>query len=126
METIAEIMSTQNVATHLVQFCHEGKNLDAINELYSNDIISREPNGSHAELVEGKENVIAKNQQWYDMVHEIHSSHIGDPIVTGNFFACIMDMDVTYKQHGRMTMNEIAVYEVKDGKIISDQFFYNM
>jgi hypothetical protein len=57
---------------------------------------------------------------------EIHSAQIGDPIFTGNFFACIMNMDVTYKEHGRMAMNEIAVYEVKDGKIISDQFFYNM
>jgi ketosteroid isomerase-like protein len=37
-----------------------------------------------------------------------------------------MNMDVTYKEGGRMPMNEIAVYEVKDGKIAAEQFFYNM
>ncbi len=119
-------MNTQELANKLVQFCREGKNLDALNELYSDGVVSKEPKGSHAELVEGKEAVIAKNQQWYNMVEEIHSAVISDPIVTGNFFACTMEMDVTYKQQGRMTMNEVAVYEVKDGKIVADQFFYNM
>jgi hypothetical protein len=35
-------------------------------------------------------------------------------------------MDVTYKEAGRMGMSEVAVYEVKDGKIIAEQFIYNM
>ena len=119
-------MNTQQVADKLVAYCREGKNLDAINELYSDNIVSKEPKGSATALVEGKAAVIAKNQQWYDMVQEIHSAKIGDPIVTGNFFACTMDMDVTYKQHGRMGMSEIAVYQVKDGKIVADEFFYEM
>jgi ketosteroid isomerase-like protein len=119
-------MTTQQVAEKLVQYCREGKNLDAINELYADNIVSKEPKGSHAELVEGKEGVLAKNQQWYDMVEEVHSGIVSDPIVTGNFFAVTMEMDVTYKEHGRMGMQEVAVYEVKDGKIIADQFFYNM
>jgi hypothetical protein len=33
-------------------------------------------------------------------------------------------MDVTMKGQGRMNMDEIAVYEVKDGKIVKEQFFY--
>jgi ketosteroid isomerase-like protein len=33
-------------------------------------------------------------------------------------------MDVTMKGQGRMKMDEIAVYGVKDGKIVSEQFFY--
>jgi len=35
-------------------------------------------------------------------------------------------MDVTYKKSGRMQMNEIAVYQVKDGKIVFEQFHYSM
>ncbi|MES2278444.1 MAG: nuclear transport factor 2 family protein [Bacteroidota bacterium] len=119
-------MTTQEVAAKLVQYCREGKNMDAINELYADDIVSREPKGSATELVEGKDGVLQKNQHWYNMVQEIHSGVVSDPIVTGNFFAVTMDMDVTYKEHGRMAMHEIAVYEVKDGQIIADQFFYNM
>ena len=118
-------MNTKEVAAKLVQYCREGHPVDALNELYADDIVSREPKGSRYELVEGKEAVLDKNLQWYNMVQEVHSVVISDPIVTGNFFAVTMEMDVTYKEHGRMGMLEIAVYEVKDGKIIADQFFYN-
>jgi hypothetical protein len=119
-------MNTQEVADQLVQFCREGKNVDAINELYADHIVSHEPKGSPMELTEGKAAVLGKTQQWYDMVEEVHSGSISDPIVSGNFFTCAMDMDVTYKGMGRSTMNEICVYEVKDGKIVSERFHYDM
>ena len=119
-------MNTQEVANKLVELCRAGKNLDAIGELYADDVVSHEPKGSHMELSEGKEAAIAKNQQWYDMVEEVHSGQVSDPIVSGNFFSVTMDMDVTYKEYGRMPMSEVAVYEVKNGKIVAEQFFYNM
>lgn len=119
-------MSTQEVANKLVAYCREGKNIDAINDLYADGIISKESKGSPHELVEGKQGVLAKNEGWLTSVDEIHSTSISDPIVTGNFFAVTMDMDVTYKDYGRMAMKELAVYETKDGKIVSEQFFYNM
>jgi hypothetical protein len=37
-----------------------------------------------------------------------------------------MDMDVTYKGQGRSMMSEVCVYEVKDGKIVTETFFYNL
>ena len=116
-------MNTQQVADKLVAYCREGKNVDAIAELYADNVVSKEGNFP---TVTGKEGVIGKNQQWYASVEEVHSATISDPIVTGNFFACTMEMDVTYKKSGRMGMSEIAVYHVKDGKIISDEFFYEM
>jgi ketosteroid isomerase-like protein len=116
-------MSTQEVADKLVAYCREGKNVDAIAELYGDDVVSKEGNFP---TVTGKEGVIAKNQQWYASVDEVHSVKISDPVVTGNFFSVAMEMDVTYKKSGRLSMNEIAVYRVKDGKIISDEFFYEM
>jgi hypothetical protein len=119
-------MNTQEVAIKLVQLCRENKNVEAINELYDEYVVSKEPAGSQRELTEGKAAVLAKTQQWYEMVEELHSAEISDPIVSAGYFSCTMDMDVTYKQHGRMAMSEIAVYGVKNGKIISDEFFYNM
>ena len=35
-----------------------------------------------------------------------------------------MGMDVTMKGMGRQKMDELAVYEVKDGKIVKEQFFF--
>ena len=45
-----------------------------------------------------------------------------DPLVAGSSFACAMQLDLTIKGHGRMSLNELCIYEVKDGKIISEQF----
>jgi ketosteroid isomerase-like protein len=119
-------MTTTEVAEKLVQYCREGKHTQAIDELYADNIVSREVAGSPMEVVEGKEAVKGKTEYWYSTVQEVHSGVVSDPIVTGNFFAVTMEMDVTYKEGGRMPMNEIAVYEVKDGQIVSEQFFYNM
>jgi limonene-1,2-epoxide hydrolase len=115
------MLSTQQIADRLVALCREDKNLDCINELYD-DAISTESNT----VKTGREAILQKNVNWFNSVETLHSTIISEPIVTGNFFALTMDIDATYKQHGRFIMREIGVYEVKDGKIISDQFFYNM
>ena len=58
------------------------------------------------------------------MVEEMHGGFSNQPQIAGNYFAVAMGMDVTMKGQGRMKMDEIAVYEVKDGKIVKEQFFY--
>jgi hypothetical protein len=35
-----------------------------------------------------------------------------------------MGIDATYKGMGRQKLEEIAVYEVKNGKVVKEQFFY--
>jgi len=115
-------MTTQQIADRLVALCREDKNLDCINELYAENATNSESNT----IKTGREAILQKNINWFNSVETLHSTIISEPIVTGNFFALTMDLDATYKQHGRFVMREIGVYEVKDGKIISDQFFYNM
>ncbi|AOM78776.1 nuclear transport factor 2 family protein [Pedobacter steynii] len=119
-------MNTQEVANRLVHLCRSGNFEEAINELYHDDIVSKEPPGSKQEVIQGKAAVLDKTQEWMDSVEEIHSSTISDPVAGDDFFSCVMDIDATYKNHGRMPMSEVCVYEVKDGRIVSDQFFYKM
>ena len=119
-------MNTQEIANKLVQYCREGKFAEAIKELYSDNIVSLEPKGSRAERVEGKAAVTEKTNQFMQMIEQFHGSKISEPLVTGNYFACVMEMDVTMKGMGRVPMNELCVYEVKDGKIVTDQFFFEM
>lgn len=119
-------MNTQEVADKLVQLCREGKHAEAIDELYADNVVSKEPKGSPMELTEGKEAVKNKTLHWEQSVAEIHSASTSYPIVADNHFSIVMDIDATYKEHGRMPMSEICVYEVKDGKIVADEFFYRM
>lgn len=118
-------MTTYDVAKRLVELCREGKNVQAIDELYDEHIVSVEPKGAQsAERTEGKSVVKEKTLDWIEMVEEVHSSKISDPILTGDFFAISEEVNVTLKGIGRIDMNEIAVYEVKNGKIVSEHFFY--
>jgi hypothetical protein len=119
-------ITTQEVANQLVKLCREGKNVEAIKELYADNIVSIEPKGSHAERTEGKTAVLAKTTQWLEMVEQFHGAKISDPIFTGNYFSCVMEMDVTLKGIGRNPMNEIGVFEVQNGKIVFEQFFYTI
>jgi len=119
-------MTTQEVADKLVQLCLEGKNDQAIEELYADNVISKEPKGPDMELTEGKEAVKNKTIKWEESVEEIHSASCPDPIVADSHFSIVMDIDATYKAHGRMKMSEICVYEVQDGQIVADEFFYRM
>jgi len=126
MSTQVETMTVQEVADRLVQLCREGRNVEAINELYEDNIVSREPEGSPIPgKTVGKEAVLKATNQWFDSVAQLHSVNISNPLVSDNFFACTMKIDATYKEHGRNTMNELCVFEVRDGRIINDQFFYN-
>ncbi|MES2828065.1 MAG: nuclear transport factor 2 family protein [Bacteroidota bacterium] len=119
-------MDTKDVAARLVELCRAGKNHEAIDELYSDNVKSKEPKGSDMELTEGKDAVKNKTIRWEESLEEIHSSSISDPIVAAHHFSVVIYYDATYKGHGRMAMSEIAVYEVKDGKIVADEFFYRM
>ena len=121
-------MTTQEVANALVKFCSEGKMDEAMKTLYSPDIVSMEagaPPGQSREA-KGIAAVEAKSQFW-TANHEIHSSTVEGPLVAGSHFAVVFKFDVTFKpQSRRFQMEEVAVYKVADGKIVYEEFFYNM
>ncbi len=117
-------MNTKDVANKWAQMCREGKNLECVEELYADNVVSKEIPGWANEVTNGKQHVWNKNKVWLDSVEEYHTGEISDPVVAGNHFSTKMNFDVTFKEHGRMQMEELAVFEVKDGKIVSEQFFY--
>lgn len=71
----------------------------------------------------GLQAIKEKGEKWNSMVQEMHGITISDPLVGFNSFACTMRMNVTMKDGGNMDMTELCVYGVKDGKIVSEQFF---
>ena len=115
------------VAKTLVEKCREGKFQDAIRSCYDKNILSVESMampGSPKEC-QGLDNVMAKCAKWEED-NEVHSLEVSDPLVADGHFAVRFYLDVTSKSMGnqRMQMSEIAVYEVKDGKIVREEFFY--
>ncbi len=120
-------MNTLEVANKWKQMCLEGKNLECIEELYADNIVSKEmPGVPYGEVVSGKQNVLEKSKQWLDDVIEFHSNEISEPLIAGKHFSSKMAFDVTFKSRGRQQMEEVCVFSVEDGKIATEQFFYSM
>ncbi|MDQ6761162.1 MAG: nuclear transport factor 2 family protein [Bacteroidota bacterium] len=110
-----------------MELANEGK-FDAIqDELYAQDCESIEPTHAAAaglSNVKGMAAIKEKSKKFNESIEEMHGGFTGEPIVAGNYFAVPMGMDATMKGMGRTKMDEIAVYEVKDGKITKEQFFF--
>ncbi|HEY3938867.1 MAG TPA: SnoaL-like domain-containing protein [Bryobacteraceae bacterium] len=121
-------MTTKEVADALVKLCSEGKFDEAVKTLYSTDIVSMEagaPPGQSRET-KGLDAVKAKGE-WWVANHEVHSAAVEGPLVAGSHFAVVFKLDVTFKPESkRFRMEEVAVYKVADGKVVYEEFFYNM
>lgn len=117
-------MNISEIARRLVALCREQKWEAAQRELYAENAVSIEPEATPAfpKETKGLPAILEKGRKFADMVETMHKLDVSDPVVADNFFACTMRMDVTMKGQGRMNMAELCVYEVKDGKIVSEHF----
>ena len=126
--TTTTLLTTAEIAKQLVEKCKKGENFWVMDNLYSPDIITIEENSPDATQRESKgiEACKKKGEMWHSMM-EVHEAHISEPLVSKDEFSVLFDYDVTNKQNGqRFHMKEIAVYEVRNGKIWKEHFFYNM
>ncbi len=118
-------MTTNQIAERLVELCRQGQFETAQKELFANDAVSIEPYATPAfeKETKGLDDILEKAEKWNSMVEEMHSLTVSDPLVASNSFACTMRMDVTMKEGGHMDMTELCVYNVKEDKIVSEEFF---
>lgn len=117
-------MTIQEIATRLVAHCRKQEWNAAQRELYAADAVSIEPHETPGfpRETKGLAGILEKGQRFAGMVETMHSLAVSDPVVAGSAFACVMSMDVTMKGQGRMQMSELCVYDVKDGKIVREEF----
>jgi ketosteroid isomerase-like protein len=118
-------MTTEEIAHQLVSICRKGDFEPAQKELFSEDAVSLEPHSSEAfqKETKGLPAILEKGKKWNEMVKEVHHMEVSDAVIAGNSFACSMRLHVTMKEGGDMDVKELCVYKVKDGKIISEEFF---
>jgi hypothetical protein len=118
-------MSTQTVATRLAELCRQGKFEAAQKELFAEDAVSIEPQETpeFAKETKGLRAIIDKGHKFESLLEQVHGCTASAPLIAGNAFALTLAMDVTMKGRGRVKLEEVCVYEVKDGKVVSEQFF---
>ena len=124
--TTATTTPTAALAEELVSLCRAGRNMEAINNFYSPDIVSIESMGNATMPRESKGiDAIRKKNEWWNENNIVHSAVVDGPFIGDDKFAVYYNFDVTAKPTGkRNSMEEMALYTVKDGKIVREQFFY--
>lgn len=123
--TNKKVMTTQEVAARFNELAQEEKWFEIQDELFSDMVKSIDPPGSpYFGYAEGKVPVRRKGEEFVNRVEAAHRMYTTEPVVGGNHFAVGREVDITVQGLGRIQINEVMLYEVKDGQIISEQFFY--
>jgi len=121
-------MTINEVARRLVELCNTDRAEQAVTELYSENIVSIEGADmpQMPARLEGLEALAAKGS-WWEENHEVHETRVDGPYIglRDDQFIARFEIDATFKPTGKRTsMRECALYTVKDGKIVQEEFLY--
>ena len=118
-------LSTQEVATRFNELAQQEKWFEIQDELFADNVRSIDPpNSAYFNYAEGKVPVRKKGEDWVKKIQEAHRRYTTHPLISGNHFAVGRNVDITVEGFGRIKIDEIMLYEVKDGQIVLEQFFY--
>ena len=125
MTTTKVALTTQEVAARFNELARQEKWFEIQDELFADNVRSLDPPGSpYFGYAEGKVPVRKKGEDWVKKVEQVHETHTTHPVIGGNHFAVGRGFEITTKDFGRIKVEEIMLYEVKDGQIVLEQFFY--
>ena len=117
-------MTTAELAKDFTDLLKQNDHEGAGEKYNADDIVSYEAMEGPMAVCNGKEAVKQKGDWWRDN-HEVHGGSVDGPYVNGDQFAVRFQMDITPKATGeRVTMDEVGLYTVKDGKIVEERFYY--
>ncbi|WP_376692226.1 SnoaL-like domain-containing protein [Wenzhouxiangella sp. EGI_FJ10409] len=114
-----------SVATDFTALWLAGEFRAAGEKYWAEDVVSIEPHAlpdGADQVCMGIEAVRARNLCWL-ATHGIEDLSVDGPFVTGDHFALFADMLIAHA--GRRTPHSrIAVFAVREGRIIEERFFY--
>jgi ketosteroid isomerase-like protein len=121
-----------DVAARLVEHCRAGTERAALDTLYDPDAVSVEScpmPGTHSAEQAGLQAIRAKHA-WWEETMKVHSTSVDGPYLHGphgdgeDRFAVIFEVDATERATDkRFQMKEVAVYTVREGRIVREEFF---
>ena len=121
-------MTTQEIANRYYELARESKWTEIQDELHDDNVLCQEPEHTAsrgiAVMTRGKEALKAKSATNRERIETIHEQFCSEPLVAGNFFTLVLKRDVTFKGMGRRQLEEVGVFEVKEDKIVLEQFFF--
>jgi ketosteroid isomerase-like protein len=120
-------MNNSEIAAKYVALCKEHKNKEIVDSMFAPDAVSVEAIAMPGtdRTTKGVEGIHAKSKWWLDN-HTVHKAEVFGPYPHDNRFTVRFLYDVTNKPSGkRMTMDEVGLFTIENGKIVREEFFYS-
>jgi len=118
-------LTAHEVAARFNELAQQEKWFEIQDELFADNVRSIEPeNSPYFKYEEGKIPVRKKGEDWVKLIEAFHGGYTTEPVIGGNFFVVGRGADITVKGIGRMKMEQVMLYEVQNGQIVLEQFFY--
>jgi len=128
--TTTTTMTTHEVAARFNELAQQEKWFEIQDEFFAENVKSIDPPHSpYFGYAEGKSQVRKKGEEFVKKIEALHKAYTTQPVVGGNHFAVGREVDITIRESGRsdshrIQINQVMLYEVKNGQIVSEQFFY--
>ncbi|ESY73252.1 MULTISPECIES: nuclear transport factor 2 family protein [unclassified Mesorhizobium] len=117
-------MTIAEIAKDFTELLKQGEHEAAAEKYNADDIVSLEAMEGPMAIARGKE-ALRQKGQWWQENNEVHGGSVEGPYVNGDQFAVRFKFDITPKATGeRVTMDEVGLYTVKNGKIAEERFYY--
>lgn len=118
-------MTTKDVAQQLMNLLPQGKYNEIYDTLFHTEKVRHiEPQSPHFADLTGVLAIKEKDQTMGANIASVEDIQVGEAVTSANHIALPYKIAFTLKDGQSVTLDEIILYEVEEGKIISEQFFY--
>lgn len=118
-------MTTKQIAEKLTSLLKEGKFDEVYDTLFDQEKVKHiEPQSPYFPDIKGVKAIKEKDEIMRGNIAEFHSMEVGEAITSKDFIALPYKASFTLKDGNKTELDEIILYQVENGKIILEQFFY--
>ncbi|MDX1917615.1 MAG: SnoaL-like domain-containing protein [Candidatus Caenarcaniphilales bacterium] len=115
-------MNVKELVNQLNKMILEGKSMEAFEKFYAENVVMQE---NDEPPTEGKDANRAREEDFFRNLENFAAGDVKEVVVEGDTSMVRWYMDFTHKQWGRFAGHQIALQKWKDGKIVSENFYYS-
>lgn len=121
-------MSIIDLANTYIDHLKAGTSLEFVDAHYSEEVVSIEANAMPGtERITKGIDAIRGKIQWFNANFKVEGIEVAGPWPHGDEkYAVRMTFDLKHRESGtQSTLDEVAVFSVKDNKVVKEEFFFS-
>jgi ketosteroid isomerase-like protein len=122
MSATATATSVQELDKQLNDDVLSGKAMEAFEKYYADEVVMQE---NSEEPRRGKDANRKAEEEFFSSVESFNGGSVLSSAVNGDVAFSEWEYDITFKGGKRIKLNQVAVRHWKNGKIVSERFYYN-